>query len=115
MIKSPRPYIVLIQRALTQIEHYRPPNRDAYFAWPMAQDAIVMRLQEIGENLARIRRLDENAFSNAAPDSWLKLIGLRNVISHAYDSIDHDAIWQIVTEEPPAFAATLDAVADNLP
>ncbi len=42
----------------------------------MAQDAILMRLQEIGENLAQLRRLDEETFATAAHDSWHKLIGL---------------------------------------
>ena len=41
----------------------------------MVQDAILMQLQEIGENLARIRHLDEDVFSRDSPDSWHKLIG----------------------------------------
>ncbi len=74
----------------------------------MAQNAILMRLQEIGENLAQLRRLDEETFATAAQDSWHKLIGLRNIISHGYHTIDDEQIWQIVTEELPAFAKSLD-------
>lgn len=113
MTKSPQPHLVLIQRALTHIEHYRPRDKSEFLAQPMTQDAILMRLQVIGENLARIRRLDEDAYHEMAHDSWHKLIGLRNVISHGYEGIDHDEIWQIVTVELPSFAATINALIDH--
>ena len=68
-----------------------------------------MRLQEIGENLARLRQFDADAFNGMADDSWHKLIGLRNIISHGYHLIDPEQIWQTVTEELPDFAATIPA------
>ena len=113
MRKSPQPYLVLIQRALAHIEHYRPENKAQFLVQPMAQDAILMRLQVIGENLAQIRRLDELAYREMSHDSWNKLIGLRNIISHGYEAIDFEEIWQIVTEELPAFAVTIDALIDH--
>ncbi|MDQ3655173.1 MAG: DUF86 domain-containing protein [Chloroflexota bacterium] len=88
MTKSAQPYVVLIKRALAQIAQYCPPTKAELLAQPMAQDAILMRLQELGENLARIRHLDEDGFSGPGDDSWHKLIGLRNVISHGYHTID---------------------------
>jgi uncharacterized protein with HEPN domain len=75
---------------------------------PMAQDAIVMRLQEIGENLARMRRIDERYSAANALDTWFRLIGLRNIISHGYHLIDAEQIWQIVKEELPEYAATIE-------
>lgn len=113
MRKSPQPYLILIQRALTHIEHYRPPDKAQFLAQPMAQDATLMRLQVIGENLAQIRRLDDHAYHEMAHDSWNKLIGLRNIISHGYEAIDFEEIWQIVTDELPAFAATIEALIDH--
>lgn len=115
MTKSPRPYFLLIQRALTQIDQYLPTNKSEFMTQQMAQDAILMRLQVIGENLARIRRLDDDAFSGMAPNSWHKLIGLRNIISHAYDVIDYEEIWQIVTDELPGFASSIDAAIARMP
>jgi uncharacterized protein with HEPN domain len=50
-----------------------------------------------------------------AHDSWYKLIGLRNIISHGYETIDFDQIWQIVTVELPLFADTIEKAADALP
>ncbi len=113
MTKSIQPHLILITRALAQITQYRPSDKEQFLNHPMAQDAILMRLQEIGENLARIRRLDEAVFKDPAHDSWHKLIGLRNVISHGYHAVDQEEIWQIVTEELPAFADTIDAMIGN--
>ncbi len=113
MTKSIQPYLVLITRALSQIEQYRPATEAEFLSQPMTQDAILMRLQVIGENLARIRNLDEDVFRDPAHASWHKLIGLRNVISHRYEVIDHVKIWEIVTEELPAFAVSINAVTDN--
>lgn len=80
----------------------------------MAQDAILMRLQEIGENPAGLRHLDESAFAAAADPSWHRVIGVRTIIFHGYHEIGHAEIWQIVTEELPDFAATIDAYAARL-
>lgn len=109
MTRSAEPYLDHIEQALAQIASYCPSERAVFFANQMAQDAILMRLQEIGENLAQLRRLDEETFIASAQDSWYKLIGLRNVISHGYHTIDHEQIWQIVTEELPRFRESLNA------
>jgi uncharacterized protein with HEPN domain len=108
-MKSPQPYFQLILSALAHIEQYCPPDKDIFLAQSMTQDAILMRLQEIGENLARLRQMDAEAFNVIADNSWHKLIGLRNIISHGYHLIDPEQIWQIVTEELPDFAATISA------
>lgn len=109
MRKAHAPHLALIRAALSSIERYRPADEAAFLAEPMAQDAILMRLQEIGENLARLRHIDEDAFAEAASDSWIQLIGLRNVISHGYHQIKPETIWQIVVDELPAFSQSLSA------
>lgn len=113
MTKSFQPHLTLIRDALTHIQQYLPPDEATFLGHAMAQDAVLMRLQEIGENLARMRHIDADAFAAVAADSWNQLIGLRNIISHGYHLIRPEQIWQIVTEELPTFAATIDAVADN--
>ena len=96
-----------------RIRQYLPPDEATFLSHAMAQDAILMRLQEMGENLARMRHIGDDAFAAIAADSWNRLIGLRNIISHGYHQIQAEQIWQIVTEELPAFAATIDAVTDD--
>lgn len=80
----------------------------------MAQDAIYMRLQQIGENLIKIRVLDEEAFARK-PASWHKLAGLRNVISHTYEVIEADVIWTIVSAHLEPFRTTVESTLADLP
>ncbi|MCC6943100.1 MAG: DUF86 domain-containing protein [Thermomicrobiales bacterium] len=108
MNRSAEPYIRFIWDALVQLEEYRPETYDLYMSNHLAQDAILMRLFQIGENLVRIRRLDIEAFSEHAPESWHKLIGLRNVISHGYEDVNPEQIWSILTAGLAEFAATLE-------
>jgi uncharacterized protein with HEPN domain len=108
MNPSTRPYFARIQRALGRIEEYLPTTEADFLNQPMAQDAILMRLQEIGEVLARIRRIAPDLFARPEHDAWNKLIALRNIISHGYDGIEMHRIWQILTVELPPFADTID-------
>lgn len=112
MTKVFDPHIELIRTAVAAIEQYRPADKATFIASPMTQDAILMRLQEIGENLARMRQIDEEAFVATADDTWLQLIGLRNVISHGYHTVKRETIWLMITEELPALTSSLDALLD---
>lgn len=112
MRKVYAPHIAIIRESIAAVEQYGPADEDAFLASPMLQDAVRMRLQVIGENLARMRRIDEETFAAAADDSWFQLIGLRNVISHGYEAIDQATIWRMIADELPALAASLDAVAE---
>lgn len=113
MTKSFQPHLTLIREALTHIQQYLPPHEATFLGHAMTQDAVLMRLQQIGENLARMRHIDDDAFTAVAAESWTRMIGLRNIISHGYHQIRPEQIWQIATEELPTFAATIDAVAND--
>ena len=42
---------------------------------------------------------------------WSQLVGLRNRLIHAYDDIDLEILWEIVTQDLPPLAATLERIA----
>lgn len=113
MTKSPVPYLRLILDALELVRRYQPPSLTEFTNNSMARDAMMMRLQEVGENLARIRSVDEHRFRAETPDSWKKLIGLRHVISHEYERLKIDVIWTIVTEELDAFERSVREALDR--
>jgi uncharacterized protein with HEPN domain len=114
MKKSARPHLILIEQALDQIDSYRPASEREFLDQQIAQDAILMRLQQIGENLIKIRDLAPEAFERV-PESWNKLIGLRNVISHAYDTIEVEIIWEIISQELTPFRSTIKTAIAQLP
>ena len=57
------------------------------------QDATLMRLQVIGEN---IRKIPFDIKKKNKEIKWKKFEKLRNIISHKYDSVDYDLIWSFI-------------------
>ncbi|MBA2470304.1 MAG: DUF86 domain-containing protein [Chloroflexia bacterium] len=86
-MKSFTPHVEVIRDAISHIRQYQPEGWTAFLGEPMVQDAILMRLQVIAENLANMRQIDEEKFLAMGDDSWTEIIGLRNVISHGYVTI----------------------------
>ena len=54
-MKQPKPYLLGIVGGIDAIESYRPVSEAEFLKDPKSQDAILMRLQDIGENLSRLR------------------------------------------------------------
>lgn len=111
-MKTFAPHLALIRDALHYVREYQPADVHAFRINTMAQDAILMRLQVIGENLAAMKRIDEDQYYSLADPSWDNIIGLRNIISHGYHHIDAEQIWQIVEEELDGFSRSIESVAD---
>ncbi len=113
MKKSFQPHLELIREALSAIQLYQPSDKATFLVDQMAQDAILMRLQQTGENLARMRHIDDEAFTATDDGSCVELIGLRNVISHGYHTIRPEKIWLILIEDLPNFATSIQAFDDR--
>jgi uncharacterized protein with HEPN domain len=69
--------------------------------------AMMQLLQIIGE---ATRRLSEPLREQHAEIPWARLVGLRNRLIHGYDTIDHDRLWLVATEDVPALAGALDRI-----
>jgi uncharacterized protein with HEPN domain len=84
-----------------------------FLADVMVQDAILMRLQVIGEHLAGMRRIDGDRFAEIADETWYQLIGLRNVTSHGYETINFERIWEMTSGELSELKMSLAALDDK--
>ncbi|WP_039948783.1 HepT-like ribonuclease domain-containing protein [Leptospira fainei] len=62
-------------------------------------DAIAMRLQAIGDNVKSIIKLDSKFLNNYPEIDWEKIMKLRDVISHHYEGLDHEIIFNICREK----------------
>lgn len=58
-------------------------------------DAIAMRLQFIGECIKRIDKTDSGFFETHPSVEWNKIINLRDFISHHYEMLNHEIIFNI--------------------
>lgn len=96
MKKSIKPHINYIQELLEVIEDNQPESLDQLNTDRNLFDASLMRLQAIGEQLTQIRHNFPETYEEHADESWHKLIGLRNIISHGYFDIESEIIWEIL-------------------
>ena len=77
-------------------------------------DAICMRLQIIGELLKKIQKLDPLVLQKYAQIEWPNIMKLRDIISHHYDHVDHEIIFDICKNNIPALEkAILQVLKDQ--
>lgn len=76
-------------------------------------DAISMRLQIVGELLKTIDKIDNSLFEKYTEIPWEKIIRLRDLISHHYNIVDHEIIFDICKNHIPKLNATVRKVIEN--
>ena len=73
--------------------------------------ALARTLEVMGE---AARRLGPEFHANHPEIPWAGIIGLRNVLSHAYDRISSDLFWQILSKDLPATLLKLQKILRSL-
>ncbi len=97
-MKDPRVYLNHIAERIARIVEYTAEGRDAFFADPKTQDAVIRNLEVIGEAAKRI----PDAFRGAKPAiAWKGFAGLRDVLIHQYEGVDLQQVWRIVESVLP--------------
>ena len=69
-------------------------------------DAVLRNLELIGE---AAKQLPPEARGLAPQIEWRKIAGMRDMLAHAYFGIDHDILWDVVTNKVPELQRAMDA------
>lgn len=89
-------YISDMQKAISKIQEYITGlDKDSFAIDGKTNDSVLHNLMVIGEAANKIpSEIRENY-----PDiNWKGIIGMRNIITHGYFSVNSDIIWKTVTE-----------------
>lgn len=70
--------------------------------------AVIRALEVLGEAATRV---DQPTRDLAPEIPWRSIVGMRNMLIHGYDGVDHDVIWQVVTRELGAVRESLVQLA----
>ena len=73
-------------------------------------DAIIMHLQVTGEILKRCYTENIPIFSPHTSVPWDEIIRLRDLISHHYDKLQHDIVFDICKNHVPTLKITLEEI-----
>ena len=76
----------------------------------MLLDSIAIRLQIIGEQTKGIDKLDKLLLPKFPSVEWNKIMRLRDLISHHYEDIDYEIVFQICKNELPRLTIELQKI-----
>ena len=103
-----------IRAAIAEINSFIPPGKrdfNAYRTNVMLKRAVERELEIIGEALNRILKRD-NEFEAKIPDSR-RIVGLRNQVIHAYDSLSDELIWSVLINHLPELERSVTDLLDG--
>jgi uncharacterized protein with HEPN domain len=76
-------------------------------------DAIAMRLQIVGELLKKISKIDKTLLEHYPEIEWDKIMRLRDIVSHHYEKVDHEIIFDICSHHIPRLSSTIHKIIDK--
>ena len=62
------------------------------------QDMCAFRVEQIGE---MVNSLSDRFKSNSPEMPWHLIVGFRNIVAHAYGSVNMDLLWSILDKDLP--------------
>lgn len=71
---------------------------DDFYKNLLVQDAVIRNLEIIGRAVKHLPRDVQKSYPDV---EWKKIAGLRDILIHAYFRIDHDIVWDVITNKIP--------------
>lgn len=76
-------------------------------------DSVSMRLQVVGELIKKIDKTDPSLLQRYREIEWGNIMKLREIISHHYDRMDHEIIFDICKNHIPRLKITIQKIIEN--
>jgi uncharacterized protein with HEPN domain len=89
------------------ISYAKDTTRETLPAVPMRLDAVLYEIVVMGE---AARRLSDEIRAAHPEAPWRDIIGMRSVVTHGYDQIDDDELWQVIEHDLPELIRKLEAI-----
>jgi len=108
MRRDPTVYIKYILESIVLIEEYtRQVSIEEFLARTYLQDAVIRRLEIIGE---AVKSLPPDFKESHSEIPWQKIAGMRDVLVHEYFGVDLNLTWQTVQQDLPALKGKLEEI-----
>ena len=78
-------------------------------------DAISMRLQVVGESVRKIQKIEPSFLKRYSEVEWDKIARFRDFVSHHYNQVDHEIVFDICKVHIPQLKAALSKIRSDLP
>ncbi len=97
----------ILEAAKLALAYVDKKSREEFFNDTQCQDAVIRRLEIIGE---AARRISEETRATFPDLPWSDMVGMRNVIIHEYDDVDIFIIWETVHNDIPKLIDSLEKI-----
>ncbi len=87
-------------------------SKDDFLASSQTQDAVLRRIEIIGEAAKNFPPGWTDAYSDVP---WRQIARMRDLLIHRYFSVDLDLTWDTVHKDIPDLATKVNAILANLP
>jgi uncharacterized protein with HEPN domain len=83
-------------------------NENSYSADELRRSAVERQLEIVGEALKNLRNADPETAARI-PD-LVRIIGLRNILAHAYTVVDDSVVWGAASKRVPELLAVVNQI-----
>ena len=97
----------MLRAARKILAYARDTTRETLATVPMRLDAVLYEIVVLGEAARRLSHETRDAHPNVP---WRDIIGMRSIVSHSYDQIDDDELWQVIERDLPELIARLQTI-----
>lgn len=90
-------YLEHIAEAIERIEEYTADvDQLRFMNTRLIQDAVVRNIEIIGEVAKNIQNVDPSFAAAHEEIPWQVMYAMRNRLSHGYDTIDYEIVWNLI-------------------
>ncbi len=111
MKRDIRLYLQDIWESILAIEDYIGTfTEDEFYKNRQVQDAILRRLEIIGE---AVKNVDEAVRNRYPAIPWKKIAGMRDVVIHEYFGVSLKRVWNVVKKDLPDLKQKIFLIIEN--
>jgi len=97
-VRNETPYILHIIECVDRIGEYLAGGWETYAASSLIEDAVLRRLQVLGESTQKLSQGTKDVYPEIP---WAQIVGMGNVLTHGYFSIDPELVRHTVENDLP--------------
>ena len=110
MLRDQAYLIDILESARIALQHLGEKTREQFYYDIKIQDAVIRRLEIIGEAARRVSDETKQMYPNLP---WLSMIRMRNFMIHEYDGIDMHIVYETVKTDLPPLIRELEKKFDK--